>query len=259
MLQRSCPTGLALAKRNVALVHSATIIKLKGSIDMDSSKVCAVTGKNVIDTLIAEGLMLPMTDRANVPRDVKVAKLTELFAEVIDVLGYDRRDEELQDTPRRIAKMWVDDLYNAWDPEKFPKCTSFDNKGVAGFQDEMVIVKDMRVVSNCAHHFIVTDIVVDAAYIPTKKMIGISKINKIVKRLARNPTSQETLGKAIARTLQIVTESDHVVVRIEGVHFCVKARGAEDVASSTVTLAALGKFAELDSALRKEFTAAIGR
>ena len=225
----------------------------------DKSKVCPDTGKMIIDTLIAENLMLPMTEKALVPRDEKVAKLTALFAEIIDTLGYDRSDEELQDTPRRIAKMWVDDLYNAWNPELFPKCTSFDNKGSGSFKDEMVIVRDMHVVSNCAHHFIVTDIQVDAAYVADKKMIGISKINKIVKRLARNPTSQETLGKAIARAISIVTESADVAVRISGVHYCVKSRGAEDVNSTTVTFAALGRFAEPNSPLRSEFTQAIGK
>ena len=224
---------------------------------MDQTKVCKDTGARVIETLIAEKLMLPITEKAFASRDEKVTKLTELFGEIIDTLGYDRNDEELQDTPSRIAKMWVDDLYNAWDTNLFPKCTSFDNKGTAGFADEMVIVRDMRVVANCSHHWIVTDLVVDVGYIPTTRMIGISKINKIVKRLARNPTSQETLGKAIARALQIVTESDHVAVSISGVHYCVKARSAEDTTSSTLTFAALGKFAEPNSALRKEFNAAI--
>lgn len=226
---------------------------------MDNTKFCKDTGTKVIETLIAEKLMLPITEKAWAPRDEKVAKLTALFAEVIDVLGYDRSDEELQDTPRRMAKMWVDDLYNAWDPSLFPKCTSFDNKGVAGFQDEMVIVTDMRVVANCSHHWIVTDLVVEVGYIPTTKMIGISKINKIVKRLARNPTSQETLGKAIAKAISIVAESEHVAVRISGVHYCVKARSTEDTTSSTITFAALGKFAEANSDLRKEFNAAISR
>lgn len=223
-----------------------------------SKKTCETTGKQVIDTLIKEGLMLPLNDNAyGMSRDDKVAKVADLMAQVIDVLGYDRRDEELVDTPWRIAKMYVDDLYNAWDYSKFPKCTNFDNKGTGAFEDEMVIVKDIRVVSNCAHHFIVTDLRADVAYVANKKMIGISKLNKIVKQLARNPTSQETLGKGIARAIQIVTESDDVVVRLSGVHYCVKSRGADDQTSETITMAALGKFACNQSSLRKEFTAAI--
>lgn len=224
---------------------------------VDRSKVCVTTGRDVIGTLINEGLMIPMTEKANVPAEEKISQIVPLFEQIIDILGYDRSDEELQDTPKRIAKMWVNDLYNAWDHNLFPKCTSFDNKGVAGFQDEMVIVKDIDVVSNCAHHFITTDIRVAVAYIPTTKMIGISKLNKIVKRLARNPTSQETLGKAIARAIQIVTESDHVIVYISGLHYCVKARSTEDVNSRTLTLAALGKFGEENSYLRKEFMSAV--
>lgn len=226
----------------------------------DKTKTCSATGARVIDELIKSKLMIPMTANATaLTRDQKVAKLEQLFAEIIDTLGYDRTDEELVDTPKRIAKMWVDDLYTAWDPSKFPKCTSFDNKGDGSFSDEMVIVRDIRVVSNCAHHFITTDIKVDVAYVADKKMIGISKINKIVKQLARNPTSQETLGKAIAKAVSIVSESPDVAVRIDGVHFCVKARGADDQTSSTITFAALGKFAESNSSLRKEFTAAISK
>lgn len=224
---------------------------------IQAQKTDSVTGKRIIDTLISKGLMLPMTERALAPRDEKVAEIAKRFAEIIDILGYDRTDEELVDTPNRIAKMWVDDLFTAWDPSRFPKCTNFDNKGDGSFEDEMVIVKDIRVVSNCAHHFIVTDIRVDVGYVADKKMIGISKINKIVKQLSRNPTSQETLGKAIATAISIVTESPDVIVKIDGVHYCVKSRGADDQTSSTVTLAALGKFAEKNSELRKEFAQAI--
>lgn len=232
--------------------------EVKKIMSIESKKTCESTGKRVIDALIEEGLMLPLNENARgLSRDEKVARIADLMGQVIDTLGYDRSDEELRDTPYRIAKMYVDDLYNAYDYSRFPKCTNFDNKGTGAFEDEMVIVKDIRVVSNCAHHFIVTDLKVDVAYVANKKMIGISKLNKIVKQLARNPTSQETLGKAIARAIQIVTESDDVVVRMEGVHFCVKARGADDQTSSTVTLAALGKFAERGSDLRKEFTSAI--
>lgn len=219
----------------------------------------SVTGRLVIDTLIEEGLMLPINENAfGLTREEKITRIERLMAEVIDTLGYDRSDEELVDTPKRIARMYVDDLYNAWDYERFPSCTNFDNKGPGTFEDEMVIVRNMRIVSNCAHHLIVTDLRADVAYVADKKMVGISKINKIVKRLARNPTSQETLGKAIARAIQIITESEHVAVRLDGVHFCVKSRGADDQTSSTTTMAALGKFAEKQSDLRKEFTAAIG-
>ena len=226
--------------------------------NFNPEKSCAITGKRVIDQLIAEGLMIPMTEKAAAPRDEKVAKLTELFAEVLDTLGYDRRDEELQETPKRMAKMWVDDLFNAWNPAMFPKCTSFDNKGTAGFADEMVIVKGIQVVAQCSHHAISTILEdVSIAYVPSKKMIGLSKINKVVKRLARNLTSQETLGKAIARAIQIITESDDVIVHMRGKHLCIVARGVEDFGSSTVTLAALGRFAEPNSDLRKEFNAAI--
>lgn len=226
--------------------------------DFNQDKTCAITGKKVIDTLTKEGLMIPMTDKAWVSNDHKIAKLTELFGEMLDVLGYDRSDEELQDTPKRMAKMWVKELLTAWNPASFPKCTSFDNKGDSGFQDEMVIIKDIKFTSFCAHHTLGYDFSADVAYVVADKMVGISKLNRIVHALSRNLTSQETLGKAIARAIQLVTGSEHVAVRIESSHGCARYRGIADRNSRTLTFAALGGFAEKDSSLRKEFNAAVG-
>ena len=223
---------------------------------MKTANTDAVLGQSIINELTDRGLMIKMTDRSKASDDEKIAKLTPLFAEILETLGYDLADEELADTPRRVAKMWTNDMFTAYKAHNFPKCTSFDNRG-NGFTDEMVIVKDIKAVSSCAHHLIVTDTTVDIAYRPGKKMIGLSKINRLVQFLAKNPTSQETLGKAIAVAVSRITESDDVIVRIAGVHFCVKARGIRDTDSSTVTMAALGVFAEPNSSLRKEFTAAL--
>jgi len=215
-------------------------------------KVDAVLGEQIVNHLIDQGLMLPMTANATkLTNEEKIGKLTELFAQVLDVMGYDLTDEELVDTPERVAKVYVNDWFYAFDPTRFPKCKSFDNKGLS-FNDEMVIVKDIRTTSNCAHHLTITDCHVDVAYIAGEKMIGISKLNHIVDHLAKNPTSQETLGKAIAETISLITESDDVIVRISGVHYCVVSRSAKDRNSRTVTLAAKGKFQE-NRELRKEF------
>lgn len=217
-----------------------------------------VKGKEIIDHLINENLMLPMTENAfSRSREEKLDIISEHVRGILETLGYDLTDEELVDTPMRVAKVYVDDWFYAWDPEKFPKCTTFDNKGLS-FDEEIVIVKDIRTTSNCAHHLTITDLVVDVGYIPRDKMIGISKINHIVSSwLSKNPTSQETLTKAIATALSKIMETPDVIVRITGVHYCVVSRSAKDRNSKTVTAAALGKFGEQHSDIRKEFMSQI--
>ena len=226
-----------------------------------SDKTDADLGQTVINKLIDQGLMIRMNENATARTDdEKIAILSDLFAEAIHVMGYDMSDDELIDTPTRIAKSWIRDNFNAWDPKHFPKCTTFENKGGPGsFEDEMVLVRNIHVDTHCAHHFATVDCTIHAAYIPHDRMIGLSKLNKVVRRLARNPTSQETLGKAIATAISEITESEDVVVRIEGNHHCVcRPTGANDQGSDTVTMAAIGQFAEKGSDIRKEFNAAIG-
>jgi GTP cyclohydrolase I len=223
------------------------------------SKTCATTGKSVIDVLMAEGLLTPMTDKAfALSRDEKVARIQELMAEFLDVMGYDRTDPELIDTPRRIAKMYVDELLTAHDPAKFPKCTSFETKGKdASFADEMVIERDIFSAALCSHHFLPYDFVCDVGYVANERMLGISKLVRIVQQLSSTASSQETLGKAIARAIQLVAGVKDVIVQIEGSHACQRIRGAKSRAR-TVTLAGTGRFGERNSELRKEFLSAIG-
>lgn len=223
------------------------------------SKTCPTTGKKVIDILTSEGLIIPMTDLAKVPVEEKIDKIEKLYYEIMATIGYDMTDEELRETPRRVAKMFCTETFTGWDPNLFPKCTTFQNKSEVGhFQDEMVVIKNIKNTSFCAHHNAPYDFVIDVAYVIKDTMIGISKLNRIVDTLSNNMTSQETLGKAIARAIQLVTESDSVAVRIEGSHGCVRYRGARDRNSRTATLAAIGEFAQKDSKLRNEFNAAIG-
>src|SRR5699024_3178401 len=143
---------------------------------MSTDKTCIETGSSVIDMLMEQGLMVGMTEKANLPNDVKIEKIAKHMKEIIETLGYDLSDEELSGTPLRIPKMWVNDWFVAWDPKKFPKCTTFKNKGAdSSFTDEMVIVRNINVMSNCAHHFTTTDIKVDVGYVVNSEMIGLSK------------------------------------------------------------------------------------
>lgn len=223
------------------------------------SKACSTTGKSVLDVLMAEGLMTPITEKAfALTRDEKVSKIQSLMAEFLDVMGYDLTDPELLDTPRRIAKMYVDELLVAHDPAGFPKCTSFPTKGSdSSFQQEMVIERDIYSAALCSHHLLPYDFVCDVAYVACERMLGISKLVRIVQRLSATASSQETLGKAIARAIQLVSGVQDVIVRIDGSHACQRIRGAKSKAR-TVTMAGLGAFAEKDSELRKEFVNAVG-
>jgi GTP cyclohydrolase I len=157
----------------------------------------------------------------------------------MDVLGLDLSDDSLRDTPRRIAKMYVKEIFSGLNPEHFPKMTVIENKMK---YDQMICVSGVSTLSFCEHHFLTIDGVATVAYIPNKKVIGLSKINRIVQFFSRRPQVQERLTKQIADCLQYVLGTEHVAVYIDAKHYCVIARGIEDTASSTVTTEVRGHF-----------------
>jgi len=145
----------------------------------------------------------------------------------------------LRETPHRIAKMFLNEIFSGLDYENFPKITVIENKmGV----DEMVRVKGIDLTSTCEHHFIVIDGTARVAYIPNKKIIGLSKINRIVRFFSQRPQVQERLTQQILISLQTLLETDDVAVSIDATHFCVKSRGVQDSNSETTTTALGGIF-----------------
>ena len=166
-------------------------------------------------------------------------------------LGLDLSDDSLCDTPSRVAKMYVNEIFYGLDYNKFPKCTAIENK--MSHNGSFVLEKNINVQSNCEHHFVVIDGLCTIAYLPGKKVLGLSKLNRIVQFFAKRPQVQERLTEQIRATIQFVSESEDVAVYVDAKHWCVKSRGIQDQTSSTVTLSVGGEFATPNSEIRKEF------
>ena len=192
----------------------------------------------VRDALIASGLETPMVDNGLTPRQ-KVQRIQALMRDVAGTLGLDLSDDSLAETPHRIAKMYVHEIFSGLDYHTFPKITRIENK-FGG--DEMIKVSDIALTSTCEHHFVTIDGTAKVAYIPGDRIIGLSKINRIVRFFARRPQVQERLTQQILVALQTLLGTEDVAVTIEATHYCVKARGVMDAGSATQTTALGGAF-----------------
>jgi GTP cyclohydrolase I len=200
------------------------------------------------------GVNTPTTDLLNESRDSKVDKIAALTKEMLETLGLDLTDDSLEETPIRVAKMYVDEIFSGLVPDHFPKCTTVDNKFCHG--DEFVLEKNITMYSDCEHHLRPIIGVAHVAYIPGKKVLGLSKLNRIVQYFARRPQVQERLNQQIAHAISFITESPDVMVIIDAGHTCVSQRGVMDTNSTTSTACCLGVFGEHDSPLRKEVSSA---
>lgn len=169
----------------------------------------------------------------------KVAHIQKHFTEIMNILGLDLSDDSLRETPKRIAKMYVNEIFSGLDSKNFPKITVIDNSMQ---YDQMVCVQDIEVMSVCEHHFQPIDGFATIAYIPNKKVIGLSKINRIVEHFAKRPQVQERLTKQVADCLQYILETEDVAVHINAKHYCVIARGVQDTHSTTTTSDLRGDF-----------------
>ncbi len=163
-------------------------------------------------------------------------------------LGLNMHDDSLKDTPKRVAKMYVKEIFNGLDYSNFPKCTTVENKMK---YDEMVCVDKINVQSNCEHHFVIIDGLAKVAYIPNEKVLGLSKINRIVEFFSKRPQIQERLTEQIHHALVFILGTEDVAVQIKATHFCVKARGVEDTSSLTTTSKLGGMFRRNE--VRNEF------
>ncbi|MBT3565616.1 GTP cyclohydrolase I FolE [Pseudomonadales bacterium] len=209
---------------------------------------CSPEAKLVKAALVEKGLETPMIENG-LTRDEKYSRIRESMKNIVETLGLDLQDDSLTETPHRIAKMYVDELFGGLDYSNFPKISVIDNKmGV----EEMVKVDNISVISTCEHHFVTIDGASRVAYIPTNKIIGLSKINRIVRFFAQRPQVQERLTQQILVALQTLLETDDVAVTIDATHYCVKSRGVMDSNSSTQTTALGGQFKE-DKSMRAEF------
>lgn len=194
----------------------------------------------VRDTLIKKGLETPMIESA-LSEDQKYNRIKGLMSEVLDTLGLDLTDDSLAETPHRISKMYVNEIFSGLDYRKFPRLALIENKMGA---DEMVKIRNIDLTSTCEHHFVTIDGVAKVAYIPGDKIIGLSKINRVVRFFGQRPQVQERLTRQILVALQALLETDDVAVSIDATHFCVKSRGVQDTNSQTSTTALGGCFKE---------------
>ncbi len=204
--------------------------------------------KRVQEALIHAGLETPMV-ATEMGSQEKYEKIKSLMTDVVSTLGLDLTDDSLCETPHRIAKMYVNEIFAGLDYESFPSIASIDNKMSV---DEMVCVDNISLTSTCEHHFVTIDGMAKVAYIPNQKIIGLSKINRIVRFFSRRPQVQERLNQQIMIALQTLLETPNVAVSINAVHYCVKSRGVMDVTSNTSTVA-LGGIFKTNTASRTEF------
>lgn len=218
---------------------SANPVYLKKKLDRETSGL-SPEAILVRDTLIEQGLETPMIDTGLSPEQ-KYTRIQELMSDVIETLGLDLRDDSLAETPHRIAKMYVHEVFSGLDYRHFPKLSLIDNKMGA---DEMVKIREIDLTSTCEHHFVTIDGVAKVAYIPGDKIIGLSKINRIVRFFAQRPQVQERLTRQILVALQALLGTDDVAVSIDATHYCVKSRGVMDSNSQTSTTALGGCFRE---------------
>ena len=185
------------------------------------------------DDHLFTGLETPMKpDAFKFSDDEKKERIAVLFEEIMDVLGLDLKDDSLKGTPKRIAKMYIDEIFSGLNPANKPKVALFDNK----YQyNQMLVEKNITFYSNCEHHFVPIIGKAHVAYVSSGKVIGLSKLNRIVQYYAKRPQVQERLTNQIAEDLKQILGTDDVAVIIDAKHLCVSSRGIKDDTSSTVT------------------------
>lgn len=186
----------------------------------------------------------------NLSDEEKIAKIQSHFVTIMETLGLDLEDDSLAETPSRVAKMFVKEIFSGLDVNNFPKCTTIENKMSKG--KEFVLERKINLSSSCEHHFLPIMGYATVAYIPNKKVLGLSKMNRIVRHFMKRPQVQERLTIQIKEALCHILETDDVAVYIDASHTCVSTRGIEDFNSSTVTLSAGGEF-QTNDLLRSEF------
>jgi GTP cyclohydrolase I len=205
------------------------------------------------DFHVATSAQTPMLDRAFELNDSeKIDQISNHFAEIMNILGLDLKDDSLSGTPRRVAKMYVQEIFRGLNPANKPAMTTFDNT----YQyRRLVIERNIPLQSTCEHHFQPIFGVAHIAYIPNGKVIGLSKLNRIMDYFARRPQVQERLTMQIAEALKDALHTEDVAVYIDAKHMCVQARGVEHHGASTITAEYSGKF--LNEITKKEFLMAI--
>ena len=202
------------------------------------------------DNHIGSSAKTPLrADAFDISDDEKKAKIQESIKDILDTLGMDLEDDSLKGTPRRVAKAFVDEIFSGLNPKNMPKLSTFDNNYKYG---EMLVEKNITVYSTCEHHLLPIVGRAHVAYISKGRVIGLSKMNRIVDYFAKRPQVQERLTMQVVQALQKALETEDVACVIDAKHLCVNSRGVRDIESSTVTSEFGGQFKN-NSKVRREF------
>lgn len=235
------------------MVVSFANVKMKHVVKMKSKKADDNHIEFIGDNHIATNINTPLLpDAFDKPDAEKIANIQVHFKKIMEELGLDITDDSLSGTPYRVAKMYVKELFYGLNPANKPKLSTFDNK--YGYR-KMLIEQNITLDSSCEHHFLPITGFAHVAYIPEEKVIGLSKLNRLVDYYAHRPQVQERLCLQILNDLQEVLKTKSVIVMISAKHLCVSSRGIKDKNSFTTTLEYGGKFE--DKGCRDEFLNAI--
>lgn len=215
----------------------------------DNDKNDILTIDEIGDTHTMTSIDTPMTpDAFNLSDEEKMERIEGYFGKIMETLGLDLTDDSLRGTPRRVAKMYVKEIFKGLDPKHKPGMATFENK----YQyNRMLVEKNITVNSSCEHHFLPIIGNAHVAYISTGRVIGLSKMNRIVEYYARRPQVQERLALQVLNELKKALDSEHVAVLIEAKHLCVTTRGIQNEHSTTITAEYSGKFNEPE--VQREF------
>jgi GTP cyclohydrolase IA len=229
-------------------------ITLNTLLDGDKVTLSELSSEEIGNEHISTGIETPLKKDAFAENDeAKMRKIEFHFKEIMETLGLDLNDDSLKGTPERVAKMYIKEIFSGLNPANKPKIALFENK----YQyQQMLVEKDITFYSNCEHHFVPIFGKAHVAYISNGKVIGLSKLNRIVQYFSKRPQVQERLTIQIARELQHVLQTQDVAVLIDAKHLCVSSRGVQDINSATVSSYYGGKFAEENT--KQEFLKYVG-
>ncbi|BEU01903.1 GTP cyclohydrolase 1 [Agarivorans sp. OAG1] len=194
--------------------------------------------RTVMRALKEQGIETPINAQ-NIKRSDQLATIANATRDILTTLSLDLNDDSLAGTPNRIAKMYVDEIFSGLNYVNFPKITTIENKMNI---DEPIVVKDISFTSTCEHHMVVIDGMATVGYVPGVKVIGLSKINRLVQFFAQRPQVQERLTAQIHVALRALLDVDDIYVKLKATHYCVKSRGIQDSTSLTTTVKSGGRF-----------------
>lgn len=216
------------------------IIEMKTLLNKNNIQLSDISSDDIGDEHISSNMDTPLLPNAFDMSDRdKISKIEFHFKEIMETMGLDLSDDSLKDTPKRVAKMYIQEIFSGLNPANKPKVALFENK----YQyNQMLVEKDITFYSHCEHHFVPIFGKAHLAYISSGKVIGLSKLNRIVNYFAQRPQVQERLTMQIANELQNILSTENVAVILDAKHLCVASRGIKDNSSATVSSFYGGKF-----------------